>query len=68
MDKWTTRWEDLPNEMSFDELITHPLYNNFAEMGRTWQVLLKNGVFYTGTGETGQKCTPDAMLDKVFIR
>jgi len=70
MNKWETKWADLPDTMSFDDLIAHPLYARYVDNGFIWQVLLSNGAFYTMDSEDrelGCKCQPAACLDRIFI-
>jgi hypothetical protein len=70
MNRWETNWEDMPNIMTLDELMVHPLFSNYIEKYGKWQILLSNGVFYTGTiGGDGiaYKCRPESVLDRVFI-
>jgi hypothetical protein len=54
---------DLPQQMSFDELIIRSDFHDFSEMGRTWTVVLRDGTYYSGTGDTGQKCDGANKLD-----
>lgn len=70
MNRWTLDWADMPETMGFDDLLKHPLFANYAEMGRVWQVLLANGVFYTMIAtnhEMGRKCHADETIDKISI-
>ena len=70
MDKWVTKWADLPNTMSFDDLIAHPLYAQYVDNGFSWRILLSNGTFYgmdSEDHELGRKCEPAASLDRIYI-
>ena len=69
MNRCTSTWADMPETMTLDELLHHPLYKNCPDNGYIWQVLLTNGVLYTGRvgSEIGQKCPPDAVLDPIMM-
>ena len=66
----TTDITDMPDIVTFDELLTWEGYANFVDNGFAYQVLFINGVFYTGRfgDETMRKCSPMAKLDYCFIR
>ena len=69
-DKWATDWADMPETMTFDELISSPLYANFSETFAGWKVLLSNGTFYRmdrDDHELGHKCGALECADRVFI-
>jgi len=71
MNAWEIDWADMPDTMSFDELIAHSLFANFVQRGLAWQILLRNGVFYTSDPkdkELGRKCGPLDCVDRIFIR
>ena len=64
---------NLPDRMTFEELISHPLYKNYVENGLPgetfrWQVLLLSGWWYSSdpaNTEIGIKCSALEKLDPV---
>ena len=69
-EKIGTDWYTMPPTLTFDELITSPIYCAYVDKYGRWKVLLKNGVWYyqdTNDAELGQKCGPLETVDPVYI-
>ena len=63
-------WSEMPDRVSFDELLRAPGFYNYVERYGRWRVILRNGVFYRQSRsdpEVGNKCEPDEMLDKCTL-
>jgi len=63
-------WFTMPQTLTFDELITSPIYCKYVDQYGRWKVLLRNGVWYYqdyNDSELGQKCGPLEVVDSVSI-
>jgi hypothetical protein len=66
-------FENLPQTMTFDELIKHPAYRNCGDNGLEgeyfrWWVLLQDGTYYRGGSDLmGHRCSAVEKLDPIMF-
>ena len=65
-----TGWCTMPQTLTFDELVTSPIFCNYVECYGHWKIILWNGVWYyqdTNNAERGQKCGSSETVDPVCL-
>jgi len=65
-----TDWYTMPQTLTFDELVSGPIFCNYIECYGRWKIILWNGVWYcedVNDPELGQKCGPLETIDRVSL-